>query len=150
MNHRNIEIISVIVVILIILVPYGWIIYSHQSTGSFTDIASVEKIKDEMKKAGITVCNETEAKWSVPGALGGITYVISPDCNDLQQTPDVIVHTQKFESEQTMDAAIRSFNSQTHGKPNGVILTSGQYLILVQGHGHAKVASSLTNISTIS
>jgi hypothetical protein len=150
MNHRNIEIIIVIVLILIILVPFGWIIYSHQSVGSFSDTASVEKIKDEMKKAGITVCNETEAKWSLPGALGGITYVISPDCNDQNQSPDVIVHTQKFESEETRNAAIRSFNSQAHGKPNGVILTNGQYLILVQGHGHAKVAVSLKNIGNIS
>ena len=66
-----------------------------------------------MKKAGITICDEFENKWSLSGAQGGMTYIISKDCNNPEESKGTIVHIQKFESEKERDAAIRSFNSQS-------------------------------------
>jgi hypothetical protein len=143
MNHKNMEIGAVIVVIMIILLPFGWILLSHEPPGPFTKETSIENIKDAMIRAGVVLCSEKENTWDVPGALGGKTYTISTDCKAVDQSPDIIIHVQKFSSEETRDAAIRGFNSQTRGKPNGVILTHGPYVILLQGPLHGDVASKI-------
>jgi len=143
MDQKTMEIGAVILVVLIILLPFGWILLAHEPPGPFTKETSIEKIKDAMLRSGIVLCSEKDNSWDVPGALGGKTYVISGDCKAVDQSPDIIIHVQKFESEETRDAAIRGFNSQTRGRPNGVILTHGPYVILLQGPLHGDVASKI-------
>lgn len=141
MNHKTLEIGGIALVVLLILIPFGWIIIAHEPPGSFTDDVSVDMVKDVMTRAGFPLCSEKENVWDVPGALGGKTYTISQDCSPANQQPGITVHVQKFQSEETRDAMIRGFNSQVRGKPNGVLLTRGPYVILVQGHGHGEIAS---------
>lgn len=143
MNMRTEEIVGVILVGMIILIPFGWIILSHEPAGPVSTESSIETITDAMTRAGIILCNETENTWDVSGALGGMTYTISTDCSAVDQRPEIIIHIQKFSSVETRDAMIREFNAQIRGKPNGVILTHGPYVILVQGPLHADVALKL-------
>ncbi|MFH0967366.1 MAG: hypothetical protein V1862_06755, partial [Methanobacteriota archaeon] len=119
MNQKTIEIAGVVLVVMIILLPFGWIILSQEPAGPFTAETPAVMVKEVMTRAGITLCGEKENTWDVPGALGGMTYFISSDCGRTDQNPDVIVHVQKFETEETRNAVIRGFNSQTRGKPNG-------------------------------
>jgi hypothetical protein len=143
MKQKTMEIAGVILVVMIIMLPFGWILLSQEPAGPFTKETSVEKIKDAMIRAGIVLCSEKENTWDVPGAQGGMTYIISADCKAVDQSPDITIHVQKFASEETQNAAIRGFNAQTRGKPNGVILTHGPYVILLQGPLHGDAASKI-------
>jgi len=143
MNQKAMEIAGIILVVILILIPFGWIILSQNPAGSFTKDTSVQEIRDAMNRAGIVLCSERENTWIVPGAVGGMTYQIMKDCSVVDQRPDITIHVQKFVTEETRDAAIRGFNAQNRGKPNGVILTHGPYIILIQGSLHGTIAPQI-------
>lgn len=143
MNQKSMEITGVILLVILILIPFGLILISQEPAGPFTRDTSLKEIRDLVTKSGVVLCSERENTWDVPGAQGGMTYTFRENCSIVDKHPDVIIHVQKFNTEENRNAAIHGFNSQIKGKSNGVLLTHGPYVILVQGPLHGKVAAKI-------
>jgi hypothetical protein len=89
---------------------------------------SGEPVKDAAQAAGITVTNVKDTVWSLSGATGGKTYVLSDSSGNV-----VTVSTQSFDSAESRDAAIRLYNAHPvgRGKPVGSLVVVGQILVYI-------------------
>lgn len=132
MTERSlVAVVSVILVAAIVLIPVGIATLMHQAEPY--RIVEGEPLREAAKAAGISVCNVTDTLWNVPGATGGTTYVLSDDCTD-PNAETITVKTQAFDSEESRDAAIRTYLSQGVGRlrPVGNLIVVGQYLVYVE------------------
>jgi hypothetical protein len=122
----RLEIGLLILVVAIVLIPLGIVILAGSHSAYYT--VSGEPVKDILEKKGINVSSITDTHWDVPGAMGGKTYVITDADN--QQT---IIATQNFDSEESRDAAIRTWHTSQagRGKPAGNLIVVGQHIIVV-------------------
>jgi len=122
----RLEIGLLILVVAVVLIPIGIVILAGSHSAYYT--VSGEPVKDILEKKGVNVTNVTDTHWDVPGALGGKTYVLTDADN--QQT---IITTQNFDSEESRDAAIRTWHTSQagRGKPAGNLIIIGQHVIVV-------------------
>jgi hypothetical protein len=127
MNERDRSALAVIIILVIVfLIPFGLIVLTvppetyHRVTG--------EPVRVAADAAGVHVINSTNTSWKEPGAKGGNTYTLQ---NDAGHT--VTIHTQKFDSQETRDAAVRKFYSFTVGKIRPVwhLEIIGDHIILI-------------------
>lgn len=116
-----------------VFLPMGWILISNESLGPYypTEASQVEAA---LKATGLNLCKQSESKWSVQGAMGGFSSLVSSDCSAKDLNDGVYIHTQKFDSVQNRDSAVnliqRSINMNDI---NGAVYTYGSYVIAVQG-----------------
>jgi len=117
----------ILILILIFLVPIGWILVFSAAEPYY--VVSGEPLKDAVQAAGIKVVNVTDSTWPVPGATGGKTYTLSDENGNIYT-----VHSQSFDSTASRDAAIQVFNAQTvgRGRPVGKLIIIGNNLLYVK------------------
>jgi len=117
----------ILILILIFLVPIGWILVF--STAEPYHVVSGEPLRDAAQAAGITVVNVTNSTWPVPGATGGKTYTLSDENGNIYT-----VQSQSFDSAASRDAAIQLYNAQSvgRGRPVGKLIVIGNHLIYVK------------------
>jgi len=138
----------VLLLVLMVLIPCGLVI-AIVSEVPFREIPS-DPAERVVLPDGYTVTLVNSTTWSLPGALGGKTYVIM-DRNGNR----VIVATQAFASAEERDAVIRVYNANAigRGRQAGGLIVHGQYIIsvtpadpdIIQAH-RAAVASALSEI----
>jgi hypothetical protein len=116
----------ILILILIFLVPIGWILVF--STAEPYHVVSGEPLRDAAQAAGITVVSATDSTWPVPGANGGKTYTLSDENGNIYT-----VQSQSFDSAASLDAAIQLYNAQSvgRGRPVGKLLIVGNHLVYV-------------------
>ena len=117
----------ILILILIFLVPIGWILVF--STAEPYHVVSGEPLRDAAQAAGITVVNVTNSTWPVPGATGGKTYTLSDENGNIYT-----VQSQSFDSAASRDAAIQLYNAQSvgRGRPVGKLIVIGNHLVYVK------------------
>ena len=120
------EIGLLILVIAVVLIPLGIVIIAGSHSPYYP--VNGEPVKDILAKNGITITSVSNSTWNIPGAIGGKTYVVTDA--DGQQT---IIATQNFDSEESRDAAIRTWHTSQpgRGKPSGNLFVVGQHLVVV-------------------
>lgn len=126
-----VAVVSVLLIVAIVLIPVGIAVLMHQAEPY--RVVEGEPLREAAVAAGISVCNVTDTLWDLPGATGGATYVLSDDCTD-PGADTVTVRTQAFDSEESRDAAVRTYLSQGVGRlrPVGNLIVVGQYLVYVE------------------
>ena len=117
----------ILILILIFLVPIGWILVF--SAAEPYHVVSGEPLRDAAQAAGIKVVNATDSTWAVPGASGGKTYTLSDENGNIYT-----VQSQSFDSAASRDAAIQVYNAQSvgRGRPVGKLFIVGNNLIYVK------------------
>jgi hypothetical protein len=72
------------------------------------------------------VINTSEVTWTVPGALGGRSYLLEDENGNI-----LTIQTQKFDSLQSRDAAVVTFSTRSVGKGQtvGTMIVAGDYVI---------------------
>ncbi len=120
------DIALLIFIVIIAILPCGLLVLLNSQVAYYP--VTGEPVKDVLDAQGIILVSEQDNPWNLPGATGGKTYVIID--RDKQQT---IISTQNFNSEESRDAAIRSWyaGGTGRGKPAGSLFVIGQHLIIV-------------------
>jgi hypothetical protein len=123
---------AIIVLAMIFLIPIGLCFYSAPEAEPYTTLPE-DPLLSAVHAAGATICDTTSTQWNVPGATGGTTYVISTDCRAQTSANTITVQVQAFDSVESRDAAVQTYNTMTvgRGKPMGNLFAYGQYLIYV-------------------
>jgi hypothetical protein len=126
-NKDNGSLGVILILILIFLVPIGWILVF--SAAEPYHVVSGEPLRDAAQAAGIKVVNATDSTWPVPGATGGKTYTLSDENGNIYT-----VQSQSFDSAASRDAAIQVYNAQTvgRGRPVGKLIIVGNHLLYVK------------------
>jgi hypothetical protein len=116
----------ILLMVLMVLVPCGLVI-ALVSEVPFREVPS-DPAEHAVLPDGYTVTLVNSTTWSLPGSLGGKTYVLT-DRNGNR----IIVATQAFASAEQRDAAIRVYNANAigRGRQIGGLIVHGQYIISV-------------------
>lgn len=141
------KIVVIIVVLMIVGLPMGWILLSNEPPGPYF-VTDSDKIKSSLKAAGFTLCSMTEYKWIVTGALGGESMVVSDDCSAGITPQTIKIYTQHFDSVQDRNNAVSLIQKSINQKDvNGGVYTFGSYLIAVQGQtGGEPITETLAQV----
>jgi len=117
----------VIILILIFLIPIGWILVGF--TAEPYHVVSGEPLREAAQAAGIKVVSATDSTWPVAGAMGGKTYTLSDENGKIYT-----VKTQVFDGAASRDAAVILYNAQSvgRGRPVGKLIVVGNQLVYVQ------------------
>jgi hypothetical protein len=85
-----------------------------------------EPVREAAQATGIRVVNTSDVTWTVPGALGGKSYLLEDENGNT-----LTVQTQKFDSPGSRDAAVVTFSTRSVGKGQtvGTMLVAGDYVI---------------------
>ena len=133
MSNNTIKGVSILFAFMIIVLPMGWILVSNEPPSPFT-ATEASQVQAALKASGLNLCEETESIWQVSGALGGSSIRISADCSVKDDGNGIFVHTQKFDSSQSRDAAFRLVQRSINMNDiNGAVYTYGSFVIAVQG-----------------
>lgn len=111
-----------LILILIILLPIGWIVVVAASEPYHVVLG--EPLREAAENSGITVVSAVNSTLPLPGATGGKIYTFSDENGDL-----ITIQTQSFDSAGSRDAAIQIHNAQSLGKGKPV-----QDLVVVGNH----------------
>ena len=119
-------IVLLVFLVIIVLVPIGLIMLTFPAEQYY--LVTGEPVREAAQAAGLHVVNSTNVQWPVPGALGGKTYILEDNAGH-----ELVIRTQKFDSEQSRDAIIRISSAQSvgRGKPADFLIVRGQELIFV-------------------
>jgi hypothetical protein len=117
---------AIIILVVFLLVPFGLVLLSAPAEPY--SVVTGERVRDAAAAAGFHVINATEVQWPVRGALGGTTYLLADDAGH-----ELVVRTQRFDSEESRDAVIRAYHGSVpgRGKPAGFLIVRGEELISV-------------------
>lgn len=126
-------IVALVLVIAIIMLPISVAILTHGSDPYRT--IETNPVEAVAEAAGLTICSETPVTWNLAGAEGGKIYTISDNCENPSTT--ITVEVQKFNSQESRDAAILLYRTNTIGKAktSGSMIVVGQYLVFVSDKG---------------
>jgi hypothetical protein len=125
------SILAVGFVIMIFIIPIGLCFYTAPAA-TYT-VVPTNPLPAAVEAAGASICSTTNTQWNVSGATGGITYIISSNCQAQSSSNTITVMIQAFDSAQSRDAAVQMYNTMTVGrsKPTGNLFAYNQYLIYV-------------------
>jgi len=114
----------VLFIVIMFLIPCALIIYASEEAGYHQ--VSGEPVAEAAQMNNITVVSSKDSQWNLPGATGGKTYVLSDNNGNT-----LTLATQAFDSAESRDAAIRSYNSHPvgRGKPVTGLIVVGQHVI---------------------
>ncbi len=124
---------AILIVGMILIIPLGLCFYTAPPAESYPVTLYEDPLLDAVHNAGATICDTTNTQWDVPGATGGKTYVVSTDCTNQNSANTITVQIQAFDSQESRDAAVMTYNTMTvgRGKPTGNLFVYGQYVIYV-------------------
>ena len=125
-TYTRLEVGLLIFLVLVTLIPMGVILVVVAV--SPYHLVSGEPVNEAAQAMGITVTSVKDSTWNLPGAIGGKTYVLTDTSGET-----VTVATQSFDSAESRDAAVRTYNAQSvgRGKPVGSLVILGQHLVYV-------------------
>jgi len=133
MSNNTIKVVSILFAFMIIVLPMGWMLVSTEPPGPYFATES-SQVQAALKATGLNLCEQTESKWQLSGAQGGNSILISDDCSVQDSGKAIYIHTQKFDSSQNRDAAVRLVQKSINMNDiNGAVYTYGSYVIAVQG-----------------
>jgi len=133
MSDNTIKAVSILFTAMIIVLPMGWALVATQPPGPFTTTEE-KQVLDALKASGLAFCGQTESTWKVTGAQGGTTILVSSDCSKKSTDKAIFIHTQKFDSAQDRDDAVRLIQKTINmNQINGAVYTFGSYVVAVQG-----------------
>jgi len=133
MTDNTIKFGSILFAAMIIILPIGWGIVTYQPPGPYF-ATEINQVLDALKSSGLNFCDQTDSTWKVNGALGGKSIQISSDCSNEISDSTIFIHTQKFDSEQDRDNAIRLIQRTIFKNDiNGAVSAFGSFVIVVQG-----------------
>lgn len=133
MSDDTIKGLSILFVVMIVVLPMGWVLLSNEPPGPFT-ATEAGQVDNALKASGLNLCEQTKSTWQVAGARGGTSIRISGDCTGTDTGNAVYIHTQNFDSVQNRDAAVRLIQKGINMNDiNGAVYTFGSYVIAVQG-----------------
>ena len=126
MTRNTEDLAAVIMLVLILLIPFGLIILAFPAE-PYAPVSG-EPIRAAAAAAGISVVNARPVTWPLPGATGGTNYVLAD-----QEGTTVHIQTQSFDSSASRDAAVRIFAAQSAGKGTPVrnLVVVGNQLVAV-------------------
>jgi hypothetical protein len=126
------SILAIGIVLMILIIPIGLCFYTAPSPEPYT-VGPVNPLPAAVQAAGASICSTTDTHWNVTGATGGKTYVISYNCAAQTSSNTITVQIQAFDSTQSRDAAVQTYNTMTvgRGKPVGNLFEYNQYVIYV-------------------
>jgi hypothetical protein len=107
---------------IIVLAPIGLIILTFPAEPY--RLVTGEPVREAALATGIRVINTSDVTWTVPGALGGKSYLLEDENGNT-----LTIQTQKFDSSQSRDAAVVAFSTRSVGKGQtvGTMFVSGDY-----------------------
>ncbi len=125
-RHFWLDIGLVVFLVVIFLIPFALII--AVSGPEPYHIVAGNPVKNAAQAVGITINSENDTQWNVPGAMGGKRFVLSDSQGNI-----VTIETQAFDSAESRDAMINTYNSNKigKGKPVGDLIIVGQHLIYI-------------------
>ena len=125
-TYTRLEVGLLVFLVLMTLIPMGVILVVVAA--SPYHLVSGEPVNEAAQAMGITVTSVKDSIWNLPGAIGGKTYVLTDTSGET-----VTVATQSFDSTESRDAAVRTYNAQSvgRGKPVGSLVILGQHLVYV-------------------
>jgi hypothetical protein len=125
------SVLAVVVVLMILFIPIG-LCFVSVTPEPYTVIPT-NPLPTAVQAAGASICSTTDTRWNVTGATGGKTYVISSNCAAQTSTNTIKVQIQAFDSVQSRDAAVQTYNTMSvgRGKPVGNLFEYNQYVIYV-------------------
>jgi len=133
MSNTTIKAVSILFAAMIIVLPIGWGLVSNQPPSPYVT-TEVNQVLDALKAAGLTFCDKTETSWKVTGAQGGTSILISSDCSKKSSDTAIFIHTQKFDSAQDRDNAVKLIQRTINlNALNGGVYTYGSFVVAVQG-----------------
>jgi hypothetical protein len=123
-ENDNTAIAILVILVIIFLVPIGLILLTFPAEPYH--VVTGEPVREAAQAAGVQVINTTDVTWSLPGSLGGKTYVLADNAGNT-----VTVQTQTFDSPGSRDAAIVTFSAQSVGKGKtiGTLVVVGDQVI---------------------
>ncbi len=126
MTRNSEDLAAVIMLILIMLIPFGLIILAFPAE-PYAPVSG-EPVHEAAEAAGIGVVNATSVTWPLPGATGGTRYVLADE-----QGNTVQIQTQTFDSTASRDAAIRIFAAQSagRGRPVRTLVVIGNQVVAI-------------------
>ncbi|PWR70355.1 hypothetical protein [Methanospirillum lacunae] len=147
MSNNAIKVVSILFAVMIILLPMSWAFVVTQTPGPYFATES-NQVLDALKAAGLNYCEQTESTWQVTGAQGGKSVRISSDCSKKSSDTTIFIHTQKFDSAQDRDDAVRLIQKTINMNDlNGGVYTYGSYVIAVQGPtGGKPISETLSQV----
>jgi len=130
-------------VVLMFLIPCGLIIVVSEEARYYQ--VPIDPAASVTQMTGYSVVSANDTTWSVPGATGGMTYILADPSG---QT--VMVASQAFDSAESRDAAIRQHNANAvgRGKQVGSLIVHGQYVIYVTPANHAILSAIKSSAGT--
>ena len=125
-TYTRLEVGLLVFLVLVTLIPMGIIFFTVAESPYYQ--ISGEPVNEAAQATGITVTSVKNSTWNLPGAIGGKTYVLTDNSGET-----VTVATQSFDSAESRDAAVRTYNAQSvgRGKPVGNLVVMGQHLVYV-------------------
>ena len=143
MSNNTIKAGSILFACMIIFLPMGWILISNEPPGAYFEAES-SQVQAALKASGLNFCTQAESTWQVAGALGGSSVLVSDDCSAQVSGKAIYIHTQKFDSVQNRDAAVRLIQKSIQMNDiNGAVYTYGSFVIAVQGPTGGKPISEV-------
>ena len=125
------SVLALVVVLMILFIPIGLCFVSV--TPEPYKVIPANPLPAAVQAAGASICSTTDTHWNVTGATGGKNYVISYNCAAQTSTNTITVMIQAFDSTQSRDAAVQTYNTMMvgRGKPVGNLFEYDQYIIYV-------------------
>ncbi|WP_319580620.1 hypothetical protein [uncultured Methanospirillum sp.] len=147
MSNTTIKAVSILFAAMIIVLPIGWALVSNQPSSPFAS-TEVNQVLDALKASGLSFCDKTETTWKVTGAQGGTSIHISSDCSKKSSDKAIFIHTQKFDSAQDRDDAVRLIQKTINMNDlNGAVYTYGSFVVAVQGPtGGQPITETVTKV----
>jgi hypothetical protein len=114
----------IVILVMIFLLPIGWIFFAYPAEPHY--VVTGEPVREAAQAAGIRVVSASNITWPIPGAEGGIIYILEDEAGNT-----LSVQTQRFDSEESRDAAILTFSAQSvgKGKTAGTMIIVGDQVI---------------------
>ena len=125
------HILAIAFIFMIFMIPIG-LCFITFPTATYT-VSATNPLAAAVQAAGASICSTADTQWDVAGATGGKTYVISYNCNHQTSTNTITVQVQAFDSQESRDGAVLTYNTMYvgRGKPVGNLFAYNQYLIYV-------------------
>jgi len=125
MTRRDTETLAVLfVLVLIVLLPIGWILIAFPAEPYH--VLTGEHVREAAQAADVRVAHVTDITWSLPGSLGGKSYVLEDHAGNT-----LVIQTQAFDSVESRDAAVLTFSAQSIGKGRtiGTLMVIGDQVV---------------------
>lgn len=141
------KVVSIIFIFMFVCLPMGWMLVANEPPGAYYPTSN-EKVDAFLQATGLSICEKTSTQWNVIGALGGISALISKDCQSSELDSRAYIHLQKFDTQEHRDSAVNYIKASINKlNLNGAVFTYGSYVIVIQGPtGGNPISETITQV----